>query len=280
MKHKLLKLTTLTFLTAFAANASATRWFEIELIAFEQKPTPELREDFKLERKPIQARKTLDMIETGLNNQGQIQCLAGEQQFDPRELSQQIVSTSSSWQCDDDRNYLEKMESLPLAPFAEPQEHMDSMYLLAEEQFQFESVLNKLKRKGLDPILHTGWRFPEMSSRRAPSIEIIAGQKIAKPTSYKAINEISNDGYISLLDKPVQHQAINDEFKWQVEGLMKIHVRHYLFVTTDLDINFIDNEGELQQARMSQYTRVYSGDIHYLDHPRLGIIFQIRKYKH
>ncbi|TMP76822.1 hypothetical protein CWB71_20965 [Pseudoalteromonas sp. S983] len=77
------------------------------------------------------------MIETGLNNQGQTQCLAGERQFAPRELSQQIVATSSSLQCDDDRYYLEQMESLPLAPFAEPQEHMDSIYLLAEEQFQF-----------------------------------------------------------------------------------------------------------------------------------------------
>ena len=65
MKHKLLNLTTLTFLTVFTANANATRWFEIELIAFEQKPTPELREDFKLERKPIQARKTLDMLLRG-----------------------------------------------------------------------------------------------------------------------------------------------------------------------------------------------------------------------
>ena len=108
MKHKLLNLTTLTFLTVFAANANATRWFEIELIAFEQKPRPELREDFKLERKPISAHKTLDMIENGLNDQGQMQCLSGEKQFDPRELSQQIVATSSSWQCDDDRNYLEQ----------------------------------------------------------------------------------------------------------------------------------------------------------------------------
>lgn len=280
MKHKLLKLTTLTFLTAFAASANATRWFEIELIAFEQKPSSQLREDFKLEHKPINANNKLDMVKQGLNLQGQKLCLEGDEAFDKRQLSEQIVATSSSWQCNNERDYLAEMQSLPLIPFAEPQEHTESMYLLAEEQFQFEAVINKLKRQGLKPILHTGWRFPEMSSRRAPNIELIAGEKILKPTSYKAINNLSQDGYVSLLDRPIQYQSLDEEFSWQIEGLMKIHVRHYLFVTTDLDINFVDDDGELQQARMSQYTRVYSGDIHYLDHPKLGIIFQIRKYKH
>ena len=267
-------------LTTFSFSANATRWFEIELIAFDQKPSETLREDFKLEHKQIKTKGALSIIEEGLNRQEQLNCLDGDKRFDPRLLSQQLVASNSSWECKNDRNYIGDVMQLPITPFAEPLEHMDSIYLLSSDQLKFDEIINKLKRKGLHPMLHTGWRFPEMSSRKASKIKLIAGKKVLRPTSYRAIDNIENHGYISLLGEQSDKQELMSDFLWQVEGLIKIHVRHYLFVTTDLDINFLDDDGELQQARMSQYTRVYSGDIHYLDHPKLGIIFQIRKYKH
>lgn len=36
----------------------------------------------------------------------------------------------------------------------------------------------------------------------------------------------------------------------------------------------------LQTYSLKQNRRTYSGDLHYLDHPKLGILFQIRKYRH
>ena len=36
----------------------------------------------------------------------------------------------------------------------------------------------------------------------------------------------------------------------------------------------------LQTYALKQNRRTYSGDLHYLDHPKLGILFQIRKYRH
>lgn len=55
------------------------------------------------------------------------------------------------------------------------------------------------------------------------------------------------------------------------------------------DQNFGDNIEENQNLveikklniyDFKQDRRVYSGDIHYLDHPKIGILFQIRKYRH
>ena len=36
----------------------------------------------------------------------------------------------------------------------------------------------------------------------------------------------------------------------------------------------------LQNYPFKQTRRTYSGDLHYLDHPKLGVLFQIRKYRH
>lgn len=47
-----------------------------------------------------------------------------------------------------------------------------------------------------------------------------------------------------------------------------------LETTPSLELKYLKNY-PLQQER-----RTYSGDVHYLDHPKFGIVFQIRKYRH
>lgn len=278
--RSLTKVALLTCISTLAFNAHAVRWFEVEIIAFEQKDSSLLREDFSLEYDEIKGKKQRDLLTKGFNDQGQQQCLHGDDFFDPRSLSAKLTSQRSSWACNDDTDYLAKYDTLPLTPFAPPQEHMDSIYLLAKEQLKFDNTVSKLKRQGLKPILHTGWRFPEQSKRRAPFINIFAGQRFPAPISYRVSDTIAQQGYVGLMSSQPTVETNVKKDNWQLEGLIKIHVRHYLYVTTDLDIRYVLDTGDTQTARMSQYTRVYSGDMHYLDHPKLGIIFQIRKYKH
>ncbi|MBQ4864672.1 hypothetical protein J8L98_23590 [Pseudoalteromonas sp. MMG013] len=273
--------TMIILLAAISAfDVHAVRWFEIEMIAFEQKASPLLREDFSLEHAEIKGNRKRDLLTDGYNAQGQQHCLNGDSFFDPRPLSVKLTSKNASWLCTDSADYMSKYDTLPLTPFAPAQQHMDNIYLLAKEQLQFDNTVNKLKRKGLKPILHTGWRFPEQSKRRAPFIKVFAGKRFPMPVSYHIADTVTEQGYVSLLSKKPQAMPSEHADNWQIEGLVKIHVRHYLYVTTDLDIRYEIETGDTQIARMSQYTRVYSGDMHYLDHPKLGIIFQIRKYQH
>ncbi|MBD1584748.1 CsiV family protein [Pseudoalteromonas sp. S16_S37] len=276
---RLAKISILFLALTQSMSAYALRWFEVELIAFEQQPSPLLREDFTLVHPPITGNNQLDLLTDGFNAQGQQRCLEGDADFDPRPLAQKVYD-SYSWACPSSYDYISHYETLPLSPFAEPQEQMDNIYLLSQQQLQFADTLKQLQRKGLNPILHTGWRFPEQSMRRAPFVKIFAGKRFKSPISYKLIDTLSQDGYLGLLDKPFSTQQESDIDHWQLEGLLKIHVKHYLYVTSNLDIRYLADNGNTQTARMSQFTRVYSGDIHYLDHPKLGIIFQIRKYKH
>lgn len=63
---------------------------------------------------------------------------------------------------------------------------------------------------------------------------------------------------------------------WQLDGLFRLHVEHYLYINAQF------NYRELQQQNLQPYygkffRRVISGELHYFDHPKFGLIVQIRK---
>jgi hypothetical protein len=111
-------------------------------------------------------------------------------------------------------------------------------------------------------------------------------------TLHQALPEIDNTREESILAKQT----------WQLEGKFKVFIRHnYLNIEADFDlndlteqtveqINFEQNQNTfsaeqltetvLKTDRFSQFRRVISSEIHYFDHPRLGVIMQIRRYNH
>lgn len=88
---------------------------------------------------------------------------------------------------------------------------------------------------------------------------------------------------------------------WYIDGFFNIHLKHYLFITADFNIldknlsqlataqlasstNQKSATGEVNSAqskaiRFKQDRRVISGEVHYFDHPYMGMIVQIRPYK-
>ncbi len=100
---------------------------------------------------------------------------------------------------------------------------------------------------------------------------------------------------------------------WFIDGLFNVHLKHYLFITADftiLDKNLaelataqlanstsastdngtndtVDNSAlatpntpvQAKAIRFKQNRRVISGEVHYFDHPYMGMIVQIRPYK-
>ena len=90
--------------------------------------------------------------------------------------------------------------------------------------------------------------------------------------------------------------------QWFIEGFFNIHLKHYLFITADF--NILDKSlAELATAQLSTTTpinvniraepaepitakairfkqnrRVISGEVHYFDHPYMGMVVQIRPY--
>ncbi|MGB1261465.1 MAG: CsiV family protein [Cognaticolwellia sp.] len=91
--------------------------------------------------------------------------------------------------------------------------------------------------------------------------------------------------------------------EWLIDGMFNIHLKHYLFITADFSIldknlselataklaatplqgsEHVDKNTLAPQAkaiRFQQNRRVISGEVHYFDHPYMGMIVQIRPYK-
>jgi len=105
----------------------------------------------------------------------------------------------------------------------------------------------------------------------------------------------SMDNHLDLFaanSAPVVPQAV-----WELDGTIKIYLNHYLYVETALnlreegtknvpmlqDISRIESDPEIIATPflfaypMTQNRRIRSGEIHYFDHPSMGMVLQIRK---
>lgn len=80
---------------------------------------------------------------------------------------------------------------------------------------------------------------------------------------------------------------------WELAGLFKVHLDHYLYITADLtlltddlntqsqpSVNIDDthNTKVTKQISFQQNRRVISGEVHYFDHPYIGMLVQIRRF--
>lgn len=81
---------------------------------------------------------------------------------------------------------------------------------------------------------------------------------------------------------------------WFLEGFFKVNLDHYLYITADFNLfndsklalnNIIDSNritedknSTVNLINFSQNRRVITGEIHYFDHPYVGMIVQIRRF--
>ncbi|WDE03173.1 hypothetical protein SG34_017345 [Thalassomonas viridans] len=138
------------------------------------------------------------------------------------------------------------------------------------------------------------------------------GSEISRGVSYALSDALSDASLIDELNKPLMplEQDI-EEFSeqlmladapeapvqpWFLDGFFRVHLNHYLYITADFNIMNMSLAQQATQALASsgagsqqsqpvkainfkQNRRVISGEIHYFDHPYMGMIVQIRRYK-
>jgi len=108
-------------------------------------------------------------------------------------------------------------------------------------------------------------------------------------------NEVTNNASeqpLNMAKSPVKPLQ-----PWFLEGFFKVHLDHYLYISADFNLlssmgqsnteqsnirqkkPLIDAEQEeVKLINFSQNRRVISGEIHYFDHPYIGMIVQIRRF--
>ena len=146
--------------------------------------------------------------------------------------------------------------------------------------------------------------------------QIQAAQKIRIQEVIKQLSQVNENTEALLTELEVQELSLKAASQnplvsvppvapvqpWYIDGFFNIHLQHYLFITADF--NILDkNLSELATARLTenapdvlptkgktskpiqaksirfkQDRRVISGEVHYFDHPYMGMIVQIRPY--
>lgn len=182
--------------------------------------------------------------------------------------------------------------------------------LLASSQGQFASIINSLSReRGNRSLLHMTWQQPMMGKSGSVPIRLFAGKDYSASYHFDG-RQIVQQAMASAMQGTNGTTGIMTETSaplspspvWQLDGTLNIYLSHYLYIETALNLR---KEGRklmpvaadeasmnatntaaapakvmtpyLMSIPLEQNRRVKSDEIHYLDHPEMGMVIQIRK---
>ncbi|MFV0448469.1 MAG: peptidoglycan binding protein CsiV [Vibrio sp.] len=183
--------------------------------------------------------------------------------------------------------------------------------MLAYSDYQLNDQVQELKKHaGFDVLLHTAWRQGDEAKNAAPMFHIQAGKDYSR--QYRPNGDAIDDTVTQTSIDGVTEQSIAKPL-YELDGTFQIYVQHYLYaevmmdlkrpserqiVMQDVSIELANDEQTdgmvqagnlapvsptkqietfLKSYRIDQKRRMRSGETHYLDHPLMGMIIQVRK---
>ncbi|EWH11936.1 hypothetical protein DS2_02093 [Catenovulum agarivorans DS-2] len=171
-----------------------------------------------------------------------------------------------------------------------------------------------LPQEQLEQALEHNQTQPVVIEQNDPSLNLSVEQSLNHQSILNNIQQVldkveSNTWSIenALKDKQAiewqqqQQMAGTPKQTWQLDGLFKIYLRHYLFIESEFNIRKVgphpelvlandaikatDNPAGMDRAdtflypyHFKQNKRIRSTEIHYFDHPHMGIVLQVRRY--
>ncbi|KGJ93546.1 CsiV family protein [Colwellia psychrerythraea] len=164
-----------------------------------------------------------------------------------------------------------------------------------------EELRQQAKQQQLDTLFKQLSMLDSQLSSETKTNELDANSEttLTMATTKRIVEQLSSD--ISLEDIPLsannvideQQQAIPPLQPWSIDGLFKVHLDHYLYIDTEFNIieptsaSPMINSKEKLANKESDHTKVISfkqdrrvitGEIHYFDHPHIGMVVQIRRF--
>ncbi|MEW5755471.1 MAG: CsiV family protein [Pseudomonadota bacterium] len=152
--------------------------------------------------------------------------------------------------------------------------------LLQQSQLRLAREADRIaKRRNYKLLAHFGWRQQGLDAASAPSILIYPYDKLPGNTGEAASTETPTADLPSLLRRH------------QIYGTAKFIKSRYLHIDVDLMLNMptaastaentpaADAPALIKAFRLKESRRMRSQEIHYLDHPRFGMIVTARPLK-
>jgi hypothetical protein len=179
--------------------------------------------------------------------------------------------------------------------------------LLDKDFYQLTNIANKIDSSSqYDVVLHLAWRQPTYDEDQSKPVFVFNGMLERDPTP----KPISNSGFSQGYDFYVNGLETGPQYYW-LSGTLKLSVSRYLHLESDLHIKMRATRQEvieespppesggfgsffgmsreptpimiersvLQDYRLFETRRMRSKEIHYFDHPLMGIVVKVTPYE-
>lgn len=169
---------------------------------------------------------------------------------------------------------------------------------LDEEKHNLEQMTEQMLDRGDYRILfHESWRQPVSKRNRAFPIYVQGGQRVM-PALQKRPDETGSSGSTSASMSP-ESDRNNEEgisantnsntgtaFRPgatlalpEMRGTLVLHVSRYLHIEPNLWLTDQDARDRLYRVQIDQSRRMRSEKLHYLDHPKFGLLIQVNPWQ-
>src|SRR3990167_250215 len=156
----------------------------------------------------------------------------------------------------------------------------DNAYLVGPNDLQLKNLAYQLQREaGKKLLLHTAWRQPLVSGRNSRS------HWYAGLYQDEAVKE--NEQSIDLMQQVQQQLAAVQQGQsslqlwyspWQFDSLVQLRLGRFIQLDSTFYLRQTEDASQPAQIAVKQSARLTLGQIHYLDHPRLGVIIQVKRF--
>jgi hypothetical protein len=188
-----------------------------------------------------------------------------------------------------------------IPPVVSPVVHQNSPYLVDETALQLKDLAWQLSHRGGHKLLlHTAWRLPLGPKQQSRQLRVFAGQRFSPQFDYFGDQQAAPT---VATDTDSLHQAIEQTYRqlqqgrqlnpagntanlrglpqqvWQLDGMIRPYNQRMLFADTEFNFRQLSAGGEqLHTFYSKENVRLLLGELHYLDHPKFGLILQIRRF--
>ncbi len=154
---------------------------------------------------------------------------------------------------------------------------------LAEDEYILKNVVKKLKRSGNYRILkHIAWRQPVVDKSESRPISIQAGRDFT--------DQYPEQAYRQVEFGDTSTSSARDSKVFELDGTINVVITRYVHFYSDLvyrlprkippDISDALNRGQaLVDYSVRSHRRMRSRELHYIDHPLVGILIEATPIK-
>lgn len=208
----------------------------------------------------------------------------GQQETAPEEFYDVEIIVYASLDTDTGEEYWPTPESWPDLASAWYFDHTPELQPLPREAYQLDPVVDALGRSShYRPLLHFAWRQPGWGPKAALPIRVNVPFGARLPVYPESQPLLSAEAMTAT--QPWQPTPDLSRDPMLLEGTLRVHRSRYLHLHVDLlyeerlgPDTAADAEAAdivYQPIRLQQSRRMRSEELHYLDHPRLGVITRI-----